>query len=228
MFCVLILSLIHMHFILITGATGSGKTTVTEKFTHDAFIIHTDFLQRKASLRALPYLQSTHEHGIRALVRHHEHLDLPTLLADCLAPRQQAMRSAKVIMAEGVILSRKWFADALISAVQNILTDPTWQIHRYFLSPPAELMFAQIQARARHKAARRQEATVFPDVPSVRKQRDHHYATLGQGQDAALWHIHGSSDALCHTLQRLLSSPASTSASSNPGSKRTERKHPRD
>ena len=44
-----------MHFVLITGATGSGKTTVANRFTNDAFIIHTDFLQKKAFLRAFPY-----------------------------------------------------------------------------------------------------------------------------------------------------------------------------
>lgn len=193
-----------MHFVLITGATGSGKTTVAHRFAPDAFIIHTDFLQKKASQRAFPYLHPPSDHGIPALTRYQDHLNLPALLRDCLAPRQPAMRCAKIIMAEGVILSRKWFSDALVRAIQTTLTDQTWHIHRHLIFPPANVMFEQIQTRAREKAARRREASIFPDIPTVQKQRDRHRDTLGGPQEAARWQVHADATTLHHAIARLL------------------------
>lgn len=193
-----------MHLVFITGATGSGKTTVADRFAHEAFIIHTDFLQKKASQRAFPYHLNPNDHGIPALTRCKDHLDMPTLLRDCLAPRYQAMRSAKIIIAEGVILSRKWFSDTLANAIQNTLTSHTWHIHRHFIFPPAAAMFEQIQTRAQEKSARKQEASIFPDIASVRKQRNQHRATLGPAQDAARWRVHTHANTLHQAIERLL------------------------
>lgn len=177
---------------------------MADRFAPDAFVIHTDFLQKKASQRAFPYHQPPNEHGIPALTRYHDHLDLPSLLRDCLAPRQPAMRRAKIIIAEGVILSRKWFSDALVCALQNTLTDSTWHIHRHFLFPPAEVMFEQIQTRAREKTARHREALIFQDISTVRKQRDRHRDTLGPAQEAARWQVHADATPLYHAIARLL------------------------
>lgn len=193
-----------MHFVLITGATGSGKTTVANRFTNDAFIIHTDFLQKKAFLRAFPYHHPPRGNGLPTLTRCKDHLDLPTLLYDCLAHRKRAIRSAKIIIAEGLVLSRKWFEDALVYAIQNIVVGGTCHVHRYFLFPPAEVMFEQIQTRAREKSARQREALIFPDIPAVQNQRDRHRDTLGPAQDADRWQVHAEASTLHQAIECLL------------------------
>ncbi|ASM75919.1 hypothetical protein VITFI_CDS0140 [Vitreoscilla filiformis] len=173
-------------------------------FANDAFIIHTDFLQKKAFLRAFPYHHPPHGNGLPTLTRCKDHLDLPTLLYDCLTHRQRAIRSAKMIIAEGLVLSRKWFEDALVCAIQNILAGRTCHVHRYFLFPPAEVMLEQIQTRAREKPARQREALIFPDIPAVQKQRDRHRDTLGPAQDAARWQVHAEASTLHQAIERLL------------------------
>jgi hypothetical protein len=193
-----------MHFFLITGATGAGKTTVADHFANDAFIIHTDFLQKKACLKAFPYHLSSEDNGLPTLTQYKDILDLPKLLHDCLVPRQRAIHSAKMIIAEGIILSRKWFEDALVCAIQNTLTGGTCHVHRHLLFPPAEVMLEQIQTRAREKPARQREALIFPDIPAVQKQRDRHRDTLGPAQDAARWQVHAEASTLHQAIERLL------------------------
>lgn len=193
-----------MGFILLAGMLGSGKTGVAQQFAGQAAVLHADLIQHALAEVAFPFLDHRAGLGKRLMVTHRPHLDLKGMCRAYVAKRALALEGVSHVLIEGEIVSRRWFIRPLLDALREAYpVCRAWDVARFVLAPPAEVVFARIQRRAQEWQARSHEAKVFETLALVEERRAWYFETLRNS--GRPWEVHEGAETLREALAGIVS-----------------------
>lgn len=152
--------------VFITGINGTGKSTVANEFQDQALVIEVDHIQSSCAKRAFPNSNNSFDW---ALFTENKKEEWSRFLPPTIIEHSHDIGIHRGhIVAEGAILGLKVFAEAFEEVLASIgHSHDISEVYHFFLNPPADVVFDQIQKRAIEVAHKVCERNEFPDVQSV-------------------------------------------------------------